>query len=238
MYAGHQRHQALYQGDSKDESNLARNEVHPRDRHCLICFNDKTKRQSFYHWLRQDDLICDTCRSSLNVLNQMRIWQGHRLHMLYEYNAFLETLLFQYKEGGDVVLRDLFLYEFRHALRRRYHDATLVLMPSSQEKNEQRGFYALAQMFQSLSLPLCSLFEKSTNHKQSTLSYAKRQDIHQVMRIRQDVEIPNTRIVLVDDVCTSGATLSAAYALLKSYGKDGDALVLSVHPLFLAQFDQ
>lgn len=153
--------------------------------------------------------------------------------MLYEYNDFLENLLYQYKEGGDVALRDMFFYEERDMLKRQYKGYTMVLMPSSSAKNQERGFYALAEMTAQIALPQCSLFYKSENRKQSALSYEKRQMIHEVMHLREDAQIPKGKLLLVDDVCTSGATLACAYRLLQPYAKQIAALVLCANPLFL-----
>ncbi len=190
-------------------------------------------QQDFYHWFSDRSLICGACRRQLVRIDQIDIWQGIQIHMLYEYNDFLEQLLFQYKEGGDVVLRDLFFHEDRDRLKRRYRGYTMVLIPSAAEKNEERGFYALAEMVSKIDLPKVSLFYKSENRKQSTLSYEKRQAIHEVIHLRKDVILPKGKLLLVDDVCTSGATLACAYHLLQPFTKQIEALVLSVNPRFL-----
>ncbi len=208
------------------------------DRHrCRICFRDIHHHQDFYHWLKPDHLICGACRNEWNRLDRIVTWQDLSIHILYEYNDVLENLLFQYKEGGDVALRDVFFFDTKRMIERRYHDYTIVLMPSSDEKNEERGFYALKEMVSQVSLPQETPFYKSENRKQSTLSYAERQNIADVIRLRDTKQYKNRKLLLVDDVCTSGATLHCAYRLLKPYTNHIRALVLCAHPLFLDQHD-
>ena len=56
-----------------------------------------------------DQLICPDCLKNFKLHKQVYNIEGTPLYVLYEYNEFLERLLFQYKEQKDVVLKDIFL---------------------------------------------------------------------------------------------------------------------------------
>lgn len=200
---------------------------------CPLCFQDIMIHQDFFHWLKQDALICGDCRKQLIEVNTDRKLEDINIHILYEYNDFLENLLFQYKEGLDVVLAPVFFHEFIKELKQRYRGYTILMMPSSIEKLQERGFLPLEDMLKELDLPKISPFYKTENRKQSTLSYEDRQLISNIICLKQDVKLPKRKVLLVDDVCTTGATLKAAYHLIKSHTISVEACVLCANPRFL-----
>lgn len=201
---------------------------------CLMCAQSVNEQQDFYHWLKCDTLLCGECLSKLQPLRKTYELNGMRLHALYEYNEFIETMLFQYKESLDVELRSCFIHEDKRYIEKRYKGFTMLLMPSSKEKTQERGFHALKEMTASLKLKKLQPFYKNKNHKQSALTYEQRQNIGEILRMDQTIALPKRRLLLFDDVCTSGATLSAAYRLLTQHQHtNAEALVLCLHPRFI-----
>lgn len=200
---------------------------------CPLCFQDLLTHQDFFHWLKQDALICGDCRRQLIEVHTDRKLEAMNVHIIYEYNDFIENLLFQYKEGLDVILAPIFFHEVIKELKQRYRGYTILMMPSSEEKKKERGFLPLEEMLKELDLPKLYPFYKSENRKQSTLSYEQRQHISDILCMDQNVIIPKKRVLLVDDVCTTGATLKAAYHLIKGHTMSIEACVLCANPLFL-----
>ena len=72
----------------------------------------------------------------------------------WEYNDAFRSTLIQYKECYDEALKDVFLYPTRKKIRNYLRGYTLILMPSTKEKLEERGFSHLKFMFSSLKLPM------------------------------------------------------------------------------------
>ena len=61
------------------------------------------------------------------------------------------------------------------------------------------------------------VFKKVSNHKQSNLSYLERQNVGNVLSIDNAEIIKNKNVLIVDDICTTGATLKALIELIKPF---------------------
>ncbi|NBJ65181.1 ComF family protein [bacterium c-19] len=200
---------------------------------CYMCDHPINSKQDLYRWLKCDSLLCGACLRKLIPLRKTYQHQGMKLHVLYAYNEFIENMLFQYKEGLDTELRFCFLHEDRRYIEKRYKGHTLALMPSSKEKTQARGFHALAEMSNVLRLKKIQPFYKTEDRKQSSLNYEQRLQIGEIIRLDATKTLLKKKLVLFDDVCTSGATLTKAYELLKQENIVAEALVLCAHPLFI-----
>ena len=150
----------------------------------------------------------------------------------------LENLIYQYKEQRDIALAEVFLYRFAHKINQRYAGYSIVFMPSSLQKVQERGFSHLKEMTKMLTLPYYDGVKKTSTQKQSLQNKEGRKTIGKYLELDDTIPIPDTPLLLFDDVCTSGATLSAVKALLASHPHPVDACVLSVHPLFVEYCDE
>ena len=206
--------------------------------YCQLCMEDIYKHLTFYDFLKQDQVLCSSCKSQLLRMDQSVVWDGLRIHMLYEYNDFFENLIFQFKEGHDIALQDVFFHEDMKKINDRFRHYTIVLMPSSEEKLKERGFLPMRKMLRTCTLPIIEPFYKSSNRKQSLQSLENRHHINEVMHRKEGVTLPKTKLLLMDDVCTSGSTLNCAYHLLSQHTYRIEALMLSVHPLFVELCDK
>ncbi|NBK97115.1 MAG: ComF family protein [Erysipelotrichia bacterium] len=188
-------------------------------------------------YFQKEDIICGECKRKLHVLNRWYEWENHKIKALYLYNDFMESLLFQFKEGRDVALKKVFFKAFIKEIFDNFKDYTIVYMPSSKKKCEERGFFPLALMLEELSLTKLTVFKKNKEMKQSMQSYENRKNIAKVIDFEDNVSIPQSKLLLVDDVCTSGNTLKCAFNLLKEHTYEVEALVLSIHPRFVESCD-
>lgn len=202
---------------------------------CMLCLEDIHRKQDFFHWLKQDALLCGECRNQLAYVNTFRKLGNMKIHILYSYNDFIENMLFQFKEGRDIALAPVFLHDHKRKIEQMYKGYTMIFMPSSEEKTKERGFYALEEMYKEIKLAKLAPFYKSENRKQSTLHYEERQKINEVIHLSSKMHLPKKKLLLVDDVCTTGATLKCAYDLLREHTVEIEAFVLCANPLFLQQ---
>lgn len=157
------------------------------------------------------------------------------MHIVYEYNEFLESMLFQMKEGRDIALAPVFFHDVMKQISKKFRHYVVVRMPSAKEKTMERGFHPLQEMLKSCTLQQIDPFYKTSNHKQSLQSIEHRKIITQVMQKKPDVNLPNRKLLLIDDVCTSGATLRHALHLLHDHKQKIEIITLSAHPLFLQE---
>ena len=111
-----------------------------------LCMEEIINQQSLFEFLRQDSLLCGACRHELAVLNKTVKLNGIKLHIAYVYNDFLENMIFQYKEGLDTALRDVFFHDIMKKINAKFRHYTIVLLPSSEEKTIERGFHPVKDM--------------------------------------------------------------------------------------------
>lgn len=205
---------------------------------CLYCFENIQNGLSFYDWLKQDEVLCGNCKSSLHVLQLDTRIEHMPLHILYEYNEAMESMIFQLKEGRDIALAPIFFHSFRKKIIDRYRHSSIVLLPSSKEKYVERGFQPVKEMLKGIPMNIVEPFYKSENHKQSLQNFENRAQIDRIIQRDYNVALPNTPLLLLDDVCTSGSSLKRAYDLIKEHTYKIEALVLCAHPLFVESCDK
>ena len=179
---------------------------------CLMCDGIK-ERTGLYALLWSDDPLCERCRSEWERRDIHTRLDGVPLYAPYIYNEAFSRCLIQYKECMDEALAGVFLYGLAAKLRRMYAGYTVVLMPSAEEKIQERGFCHLEKMFKPLGMPLLDPFEKTENRSQKSLSAREREKIREVIRLRPDAVLPR-RILLADDTLTSGSTMRAALSAI------------------------
>ena len=134
---------------------------------------------------------------------------------LYNYDEFIRELLFQVKGNGDYELAKVFLNNIHFILRVMYRGFIIIPAPSFCEQNEKRGFNHVEAIFEQLCLPLCRAFDKTANIKQTKKNSRERREIQEVIVLRPNIDLKNRKILLVDDVITTGSTLKAMINLFK-----------------------
>lgn len=146
-------------------------------------------------------------------------WQGflERNYATYLYNDFLKELIATYKFRGDYVLAKIFAELFKKEIPN-IHPDILVPIPLSDERLYERGFNQAAAVLTFAGYPSADILTRVHSEKQSKKSRAERIHIPQVFQVDPDTEIQGKRILLVDDIYTTGSTLRHAAKLLKEAG--------------------
>lgn len=147
----------------------------------------------------------------------------------------MRSNLYQLKGCFDIELAGIFLNYSAPWFRLRYRGYTLICAPSAKAKDEARGFNHVEQIFACLHLPMLGAIRKTSDMKQADLNYADRQKVGEHLAWNEGVSIRGKKILLVDDVYTTGATMRACVALIKKHQpKTLRILVMSKTPDLLS----
>ena len=202
---------------------------------CRICLNHLDEGVTLKEYLFEDDLICGKCRHRFIKNNRIYEYKNLKIHAFYIYDDFLESLLFQCKEGKDIALQDIFLWKFRKDLNDIFRHRSCVIMPSNEEKIKERGFHHLKEMLSNLNIQIEDCFIKTKVHKQSLQRAKNREKVKEFIELKYR---PKKDYYLFDDVVTTGNTLLAAADLLRENDEMIEVYALSVHPHFVELCDK
>lgn len=163
-----------------------------------------------------------------DIIDRTILFYHHPLRILYFYNDFFKSLLFQYKGQYDYVLKDVFLSLFIRELKDKYKDYIIVVAPSSFIDNKKRGFAPMEEIGRNIHSNLFLNLYKKEQYKQSDLSFEERKNVKDKIGIENGEILQGKKVLIIDDVLTSGSTLHACLNLvLTCFPKHVELLVLS-----------
>lgn len=189
------------------------NKSKTKTRICKICFNDV--EESLHSILFKDVSICHKCFDRFNPVVKSFKVDDVKAFYLFNYDATIRELLYQFKGCADIELSQAFLEYFHYSLRLKYRGYTIVPAPSSKESDEQRGFNHVVEIFSCLKLPTLKCVHKTKDIKQADLTADERKEVHKILKI-DDIDLSNKKILIVDDVYTTGSTVRSMISLVKS----------------------
>ena len=190
---------------------------------CKLC-DENINTISLYDLFFERDVLCKDCRSKMNFKRRIYHFRDLEIEYFYDYNPAFQTLLLQYKECYDEALYDAFLYKIDNYINFRYFGYQLLLAPSSKNKKEKRGFDHLEKMFQSVELKRVEGLNIVKDLNQHGKSFFQRSQ----MEDNYVYEGPKlNKVLIVDDVSTTGSTIRGIYKAIKPYCKKIKVLVLA-----------
>lgn len=173
---------------------------------------------SLHSLLNSKQYICENCLKKLNpIFMEFKIEDVEGISIFY-YDGFVKDEIFLYKGCEDYELKDIFVQPFKNELRLLFYDYLVVPIPSYIEDDEKRGYNHTIEIFKALNLAILPCIVKIKNVKQKELNYEERQKIGEVLKFDEKYCIKNKKILLVDDIVTTGASMKAAIKILKNNG--------------------
>ena len=136
---------------------------------------------------------------------------------LYFYTEKVQELLYQFKGCRDYELRTVFLEYYLSYLNFKFNGYEIIPAPSSKKSDEERGFNHVEEMFKNLKLKMNKCIHKTKQRKQADLTTKEREKIGEYLVI-DDVDLKHKKVLLVDDVYTTGSTIKSMIKLVKEKG--------------------
>ena len=212
MFKSFTKHRSLSQG-------------HPAGQ-CIACFKSLVEGLDLYELFTTNDILCSECRSKLRPCKKTINVDGLSVYALYWYNEGMSELMHRIKELYDESLVKVFHNDLRYYLAWKYRKCYKVCVPSSEMKTQERGFHAVQRMYEPWSVQ--DAFVKE-DVKQSLKSALDRRLIANAIKLKDPSIRKHRKILLVDDVCTTGSSLKACHDLLKNEENTVSIVVLALH---------
>jgi competence protein ComFC len=189
-------------------------------------------------------LICENCLKKCIVLNKTYILEDPaykfnlNAHCIYEYSTIVRDCIrkskFYSKQFAALKLLSLAAIHLLTKNGKFLSDAVLVPIPSSKPREQLRGFNhvdIIADTFgKYLKIPVETkllIKTKNTGFQYEYTRYERFQNVRDAFQVRQLENFP-TKVILVDDICTTGATfLEASNTLYTAGVKEITCIALS-----------
>ena len=184
--------------------------IYPRENYCIIC--------------KEEDCfgICNTCRKSIKIIKEA--YQDEIISYGYYGGVLKELILkFKYKNNftaGDILAEFLKEYIVKNL---KYEEYIITYIPLSKKSRKIRGFnqceYMAKKIARDLSIEVLEVLikPKETKEQKKLKRDERYENIKDAFKIKKGINLKNCKIILIDDVTTTGATLQEAYKLLKKF---------------------
>ncbi|WP_191560057.1 ComF family protein [Metabacillus idriensis] len=175
---------------------------------CPVCNRSQTEEKTCYdceRWL--DDPVFG------NVLTSNR--------SVFHYNEFMKDLIARYKYRGDAILANLFQQSLHTIFTKNFGNYYLLVpIPLSKERLYERGFNQSRLLAEQLNAPIIEPLRRVHFEKQSKKTRHERLQTENVFFINESSEILNKKLLLIDDIYTTGTTIRHAAQLLIENGAE------------------
>ncbi len=165
--------------------------------------------------IKSNPQICSNCYRKFHPVYDQFTLSGCSGLAIYRYDDGIRSLIYQFKGCYDYELSSVFLDRSLEYLKMKYRGYVLVPAPSTKESDEKRGFNHVVEIFKHLDKPMYQVIEKTDNIKQSDLSKKDRRKISEHLIIKNRYLLTKKKVLIVDDVKTTGSTLKAMIKLIK-----------------------
>ena len=186
-----------------------------REQTCVWCGKRLDDQEDILSRFVYDDVLCVKCRDAMKEKRRVFRIRGVRVESFYPYEGMGREMLIRYKELFDEALYAAFLRNHVKDLRKKYRGYTVVPVPGSAELTRIRGFSHTGRMAEELGLPVWNVLEKTEETEMKKLPAKERFRQEKLFRLKEEKGLEKKRILVMDDLMTTGATFSHIFGLMK-----------------------
>ena len=161
--------------------------------------------------------VCPICQSS------KKVYEIARAPFLYE--GHIKNLIHSFKyDNAKFLFEPLAKYMIEEYRKNNYKADLIVPIPLNKDRLKERGYnqakLLAEEIGKQMNIPVCECLERiKATPSQVNLTFKERQkNVENAFRIKDKAYL-RKRILLIDDVYTSGATIKEACNTLKGAGK-------------------
>lgn len=207
---------------------------------CLLCndwIESVPKLRDLITFNQREEYSCVSCKNQFKKLSKERCQNCNKeLHRdtcidcklwmkkgyipkhlaIYHYEENMKDYFSRYKFMGDYCLRKIFQKDIKNNLKPFFKKGyTIVPVPLSEKRLVERGFNQVEGLIEGI--PYQDIFEKRDIEKQSSKTREERLSQDNAFCLKKGIDVPD-KIIIVDDIYTTGSTLYQMVQLLEAIG--------------------
>lgn len=188
----------------------------------------------------EQDTICSKCYNELKIETKIENYKNKSFNehlYIFKYEGKVRSLIIDYKFNDKPYLSNFFtkiIIKNEKICRKMKNYDIIIPVPIHKKRKHERGYnqseIIAKQLAKSLGVELVadSLIKQKNTLQQSTLTKKQREEnVKQVYKIQNKQKIENRKIILLDDIYTTGSTAEECSKILKQNGAK-EILVLTI----------